>query len=218
MNEFVDKRGAKIWKGGNTPHFLSVSIKFDVLKRASFRCELCGVLPDHRALHVDHILPRSCGGSDDESNLQALCFECNGMKGNRDDKDFRGIHDSYNHCVRGCVFCAASKKAKKIIAQNELANVIDDPHPVTAQHSLIIPKRHVPDLFDLYQPERNAINRLMDEQRERILKSDNGVIGFNVGSNVGADAGQVVMHSHTHLVPRRQGDGLHDGIPGRQPS
>ena len=70
----------------------------------------------------------------------------------------------------------------------------------------------------MMRSERNAMNRLMDEQRERILKSDNGVIGFNVGSNVGADAGQVVMHSHTHLVLRRQGDGLHDGIPGRQSS
>ena len=70
----------------------------------------------------------------------------------------------------------------------------------------------------MMRSECNAINRLMDEQRERILKSDSGVIGFNVGGNVGVDAGQVVMHSHTHLVPRRQGDGLHDGIPGRGPS
>ena len=218
LNEFVERRGDNVWKGGSAPRILRGSTKYNVLKRASFRCELCGAPPDHRALHVDHILPRSCGGSDDESNLQALCFECNGMKGNRDDTDFRGIHDSYNHRVRGCIFCAASRKVKKIIAQNELAYVIDDPYPVTHQHSLIIPKRHVPDLFGLYQPERNAMNRLMDEQRDRILKSDSGVIGFNVGSNVGADAGQLVMHSHTHLVPRRQGDGLHDGIPGRQPS
>ena len=36
--------------------------------------------PHQRALEVDHILPRNHGGSDDLSNLQALCFRCNAGK------------------------------------------------------------------------------------------------------------------------------------------
>jgi hypothetical protein len=36
--------------------------------------------PQQRALEVDHIVPRNRGGSDDLSNLQALCFRCNAAK------------------------------------------------------------------------------------------------------------------------------------------
>ncbi|WP_411875608.1 HNH endonuclease [Vulcanococcus limneticus] len=36
--------------------------------------------PHQRALEVDHIVPRNHGGSDDLSNLQALCFRCNAGK------------------------------------------------------------------------------------------------------------------------------------------
>ena len=51
---------------------------------------------------------------------------------------------------------------------------------------------------------------------------DNQVTGFNVGVNVGQDAGQTVMHVHVHLIPRRQGDvesprgGVRSVIPGKQ--
>ncbi|MDC1172466.1 HIT family protein, partial [Alphaproteobacteria bacterium] len=94
----------------------------------------------------------------------------------------------------------------KIIMQNELAYVILDAYPVTAQHSLIIPKRHVEDYFSLYQPELNAIQQLLEERRKTIIQNDNAVTGFNIGNNIGEDAGQTIMHCHTHLIPRRKGD------------
>jgi ATP adenylyltransferase len=63
--------------------------RYEVLKRAKYRCELCGVSAEHKALEVDHIIPRNKGGSDDESNLQALCYSCNATKRDRDNTDFR---------------------------------------------------------------------------------------------------------------------------------
>ena len=68
---------------------LSASQRYEALKRASGRCELCGATSDEVRLEVDHIVPRSKGGSNDTDNLQVLCQPCNAGKSNRDDTDFR---------------------------------------------------------------------------------------------------------------------------------
>ena len=81
-----------------------------------------------------------------------------------------------------------------------------DAFPVTEGHTLIIPKSHDLDYFSLYQTERNAMQRLLEEQRQNILNADSTVTGFNNGNNVGENAKQTVMHCHKHLIPRRKGD------------
>lgn len=65
--------------------------RFHVFDRDDYRCRACGRTPDRDGviLHVDHILPRSKGGTDDEGNLQTLCSECNLGKGNRSSRDLR---------------------------------------------------------------------------------------------------------------------------------
>ena len=50
---------------------------------------------DQRALEVYHIIPRNNGGSDEISNLQALCFRCNAGKRDTDHTDFRGVLASH---------------------------------------------------------------------------------------------------------------------------
>jgi ATP adenylyltransferase len=93
---------------------------------------------------------------------------------------------------------------------------------VTPLHTLIIPKRHIADYFELYQPELNAIHRMLEEQRADIMKQDEKVTGFNIGINAGRDAGQTVFHAHVHLIPRRNGDvedprgGVRGVIPSKQ--
>lgn len=59
--------------------------RFRILVRDRFRCRKCGRNPEEDGvkLEVDHILPRSRGGSSDDSNLQTLCRECNGGKSNK---------------------------------------------------------------------------------------------------------------------------------------
>jgi len=66
------------------------SIRYEILKRSSGRCEACGISSDERAIDIDHIVPKSKGGSNDKSNLQALCYKCNRQKRDTDDTDFRG--------------------------------------------------------------------------------------------------------------------------------
>ena len=205
ISDYLDKRGDRIWQHrASESGYVSGSTRYNVLKRAKYRCELCGAHETQVALHVDHIMPRSKGGPDDLSNFQALCQTCNTNKRAEDDTDFRGILDSYSDRDADCVFC--NNCAGRIIAENELCFAIRDGFPVTDLHTLIIPKRHVADYFDLYQPELNAIHDLLAQQKQSIMQEDTSVTGFNVGINAGKSAGQTVFHVHVHLIPRRDGD------------
>ena len=103
-----------------------------------------------------------------------------------------------------CVFCRIDQM--KVIAENELAFAVRDLRPVTALHTLVLPKRHAASFFDLGEHETVAIERLVRSQRHDILARDPSVEGFNVGVNVGAVAGQTIFHCHYHLIPRRKGD------------
>jgi ATP adenylyltransferase len=96
LREFLLERGDDFWAIQYEAEPVALSIRYDALKRAGKRCELCGVADgdanyeERLPLHVDHIVPRSKGGSNDLDNLQVLCRACNLGKSDRDDTDFRG--------------------------------------------------------------------------------------------------------------------------------
>ena len=208
MDEYVDKRGDEIWSHRKkSSEYIPGTLRYEVLKRAKFCCELCGVTADIKGLEADHIVPRNKGGPNDISNLQALCYSCNSMKRDRDNTDFRGIVESYGARKKGCKFCdVQSDTNREIVGENKLCYAILDRYPVTKNHALIIPKRHVADFFDLYQPERNSIHALLNEQKKKLQETDKKVTAFNVGVNAGKDAGQTIFHCHIHLIPRRKDD------------
>ena len=119
----------------------------------------------------------------------------------------------------GCPFCDLPKD--RIIAQNAFAFVLRDGYPVTPLHTLVIPKRHVSEFFDLGSSEMKACTDLLLWAKDEIGKEDASVAGFNVGVNIGEAAGQTIFHCHIHLIPRRQGDvenprgGVRHVIPGK---
>jgi len=90
LMSFVSKRGITTWDYRmleDDP--VSDSVRYRLLKKANGRCSLCGATKKETVLHVDHIVPRSKGGTNDESNLQVLCLKCNLGKSNKDATDFR---------------------------------------------------------------------------------------------------------------------------------
>jgi len=119
-----------------------------------------------------------------------------------------------------CLFCNTSKK--EIIFENDLAFVAFDSYPVSKFHSLIIPKRHIQNYFDLTNDELLACHGLLLKIKNKINSDDNTVGGFNIGVNSEKIAGQSILHCHIHLIPRREGDvdnpqgGVRSVIPSRQ--
>jgi ATP adenylyltransferase len=218
---YLEKRGLAPWQHRKRSQgYIPGSLRYDIIRRAKGRCEACGCSVEERALEVDHIIPRNIGGSDDRSNLQALCYVCNAQKRDRDDTDFRQVLRSYADREPGCVFCDVS--GARIIAANELAVAVCDQYPVTEGHTLVIPRRHFADYFDLRSSEHHAVEMLLHHCREQLISSDRLIDGFNVGVNSGASAGQTIQHVHVHLIPRRTGDkenprgGVRGVIPERQ--
>jgi ATP adenylyltransferase len=214
------KRGDAIWthrSKSRTP--ISGSTKYQVLKRAHFRCELCGCMDSERALEVDHISPKNLGGEDSINNYQALCYICNATKRDTDSTDFRGIDEKYAYREETCLFCKLD--ATRVVEENNLAYLTYDKYPVSPFHLLVIPKRHFSEYFEIFQPELNAIQALLMKGKEIVLKEDRQVQGFNIGINSGTVAGQTISHCHTHLIPRRKDDvenpagGIRHVMPGK---
>jgi len=117
-----------------------------------------------------------------------------------------------------CPFC--DNDDKKIL-ETKNAFVISDKYPVTKNHALIIPKRHVESYFDLTPEEYIDCIVLIKTSKKTLCELDKTISGFNIGVNDGADAGQTISHCHIHLIPRRKGDvkepagGVRHIIPGK---
>jgi 5-methylcytosine-specific restriction endonuclease McrA len=68
---------------GMRSRHIPASVRVSVLHRDSYKCVFCGRGAKQVQLEVDHIIPFSKDGSNDLSNLQTLCFDCNRGKGTR---------------------------------------------------------------------------------------------------------------------------------------
>ena len=119
-----------------------------------------------------------------------------------------------------CLFC--NVKESGVAHENDLAYASYDSYPVSKDHCLIIPKRHIKDYFSLSQNELIACDELIKILKNEIINKDQSVKGFNIGTNIGKDSGQSIFHCHIHLIPRRAGDvenpqgGVRSVIPSKQ--
>jgi ATP adenylyltransferase len=125
-----------------------------------------------------------------------------------------------SNLTEDCLFC--NKKKQNILYSTKSIYVVRDSFPVTKYHSLIIPHRHISNFFDLNKDELKDLSDTLKKERQSLLNLDKEISGFNVGVNVGKNAGQSIMHCHIHLIPRRKGDienprgGVRGVIPSKQ--
>lgn len=119
-----------------------------------------------------------------------------------------------------CIFCNLDQN-REILAENDLAIAFYDAYPVNPGHTLIIPKRHVANYFELTEEECVAIQALLKIVKDTVEEKFHPD-GYNIGVNVNEAAGQSVFHVHMHLIPRYIGDvenpkgGVRGVIPAKQ--
>jgi histidine triad (HIT) family protein len=110
-----------------------------------------------------------------------------------------------------CIFCKILKGEipSRTIYEDDNFQVIMDADPATRGHSLILPKEHYANLYEL--PEDLAAQVMPLAKKLAVaMKEKLGCQGLNVVQNNGAQAGQTVDHFHVHLIPRYEGGSTTD--------
>ena len=109
--------------------------------------------------------------------------------------------------MSACIFCeiAQGAAAADVVLETPELVAFLDLRPVFLGHTLIVPRRHVSDLFEA----EGALLGLMMQEAQRISGALVEVVGAE-GTFVAINnrVSQSVPHLHLHVVPRRKGDGL----------
>ena len=114
-----------------------------------------------------------------------------------------------------CIFCdiVAGDAESFVIASDPHALAFLDINPLGPGHSLVVPTRHVADLFEGGAAVLAEVAPLVEEA-SRLLVGRLGADGINLFQSTGAAAGQDVFHFHVHLLPRWKDDGVLRGLVG----
>lgn len=109
-----------------------------------------------------------------------------------------------------CIFCKIVKgeiPAAKVYEDQYVLAFLDISQ-VTKGHTLIIPKTHIENIFEL--PEDIAAHLFSVVPKiANAIKKEFKPLGLNIVNNNGEAAGQSVFHYHLHLIPRYgEGDGF----------
>ena len=109
---------------------------------------------------------------------------------------------------KDCIFCKIAKKEIKVdvIYENKNFIAFPDANPRVEGHTLIIPKKHFINMMDLPDSLGKDLIDVIKKVADKKLKS--GFDGFNILQNNFPSAGQIVMHAHFHLLPRKNRDGV----------
>lgn len=102
-----------------------------------------------------------------------------------------------------CVFCkiAAGEIPSRKIYEDKDVIAIMDLSPTSKGHSLIIPKEHYTNIYDIDEDIAAKIMKVAKKLATKMTVALN-CDGFNLLQNNGATAGQTMFHFHMHLIPR----------------
>ena len=108
-----------------------------------------------------------------------------------------------------CIFCKILNKeipSYKIYEDDDFYAMLDISQ-ATPGHTLVLPKQHVTNIFDLSDELASKMLVVVKKVAD-ILKEKLNINDINILNNSGQLAGQTVMHLHIHLLPRYENDEL----------
>lgn len=107
-----------------------------------------------------------------------------------------------------CIFdqIASGKIPSDVVYQDDTVMAFKDIHPRAPVHVLIIPKKHITSLADISKEDLPVVAHMLEVAN--IVAKEQGGKAYKLVINTGANAGQVVMHLHMHLLAGKQIPGL----------
>ncbi|KRN99753.1 HIT family protein [Companilactobacillus kimchiensis] len=107
-----------------------------------------------------------------------------------------------------CIFCKIinNEIPSTTIYEDDDIKAFFDISQVTPGHTLVVPKKHVKDIFEYDEDLAERVFKKVPMIARAIKESNPDIIGMNICQNNGEIAYQSVMHSHIHLVPRYSKD------------
>ncbi len=107
----------------------------------------------------------------------------------------------------GCVFCdiIARRAPAHIVYEDDATVAFMDIAPIHEGHTLVVPKTHAADVFEI-DPEDAVAAMRTAVKVARAVKAAFGCDGVNIFQSNGPAAGQTVFHFHIHVLPRWAGD------------
>lgn len=107
------------------------------------------------------------------------------------------------------MFCKIARRGipAQIVKESDNFIAFRDAHPRAEGHTLVVPKKHFGTLLDVTSKLGEEMLKMIKDVASDLLDAKLGD-GFNVLMNNLECAGQIVMHAHIHVIPRREGDGL----------
>ena len=110
--------------------------------------------------------------------------------------------------MESCIFCqiVAGKAKSWKVMENEHAYAFLDINPVNPYHTLVIPKEHYQDIFDIPKEVLQEVMGLLKEVVS-LYEEKLGIKNLQIVNSNGKAGQQDVFHIHFHIVPRHMGDG-----------
>ena len=107
-----------------------------------------------------------------------------------------------------CIFCKiiGGEISARVIMQNEKAMALLDAFPLTAGHTLVIPKSHYAKVQQMSEQDAVAVFDMVWKLAGAV-ETASQVNASTIAIHNGSDAGQEVPHVHVHIVPRKTSDG-----------
>lgn len=104
-----------------------------------------------------------------------------------------------------CIFCkiARGEIPSKTVLETEDVIAFDDIAPLAPVHTLVIPKKHIPNMGEVGDADRDLIGRVMLAARDVAVKKGVAEAGYRLITNTRDHGGQEVYHLHVHVIGGR---------------